>query len=116
MNAEQRSVDIKYHLDEHIDPAIAAGLRQRGIDVTTTLEAGLAGASDTRQLAFASAANRVLVTCDSDLLVLADAGAAHAGIAFWPSRERRLGQVVLDLALLARVASAADMEGRVEFL
>ena len=28
---------LSFHLDEHIHPAIAAGLRRRGIDVTTTI-------------------------------------------------------------------------------
>lgn len=107
---------IKYHLDEHIAPAIAAGLRQRGIDVTATLEEGLGGASDARQLAFALSQDRVLVTCDTDFLVLAAAGAAHSGIVFWPAKHRRLGQVVLDLVMLARVASSEEMVGRIEFL
>ena len=107
---------IKYHLDEHIAPAIATGLRQRGIDVTTTLDQGLGGASDAQQLAFALSRDRVLVTCDSDFLVLAAAGAAHSGIVFWPVKHRRLGQVVLDLVMLARVASSEAMVGRIEFL
>lgn len=34
---------IQFHLDEHMDKAIAIGLRRRGIDVTTTPEAGLLG-------------------------------------------------------------------------
>jgi hypothetical protein len=29
-------LSIKFHLDEHVSGAIAAGLRRRGIDVTTT--------------------------------------------------------------------------------
>jgi len=41
-------VDIKYHLDEHIDSAVAAGLRLRGVDVTTTIEQALDGTSDAR--------------------------------------------------------------------
>jgi hypothetical protein len=32
---------IRFHLDEHVDPAIAAALHRAGIDVTTTVEAGL---------------------------------------------------------------------------
>ena len=35
---------IRFHLDEHCDPAIAAGLRLHGVDVTTTPEAHLLGA------------------------------------------------------------------------
>jgi len=109
-------VDIRYHLDEHIDAAVAAGLRLRGIDVTTTVEQGLDGASDSKQLAFARSEGRVLVTCDSDFLALSSSGVPHAGIVFWPARHRRLGQVVVDLVLLWRVANAEDMTGHVEFL
>jgi hypothetical protein len=35
------SEQIRFHLDEHIDPNIARGLRRYGIDVTTTVDAGL---------------------------------------------------------------------------
>jgi len=109
-------VDIKYHLDEHIDSAVAAGLRLRGVDVTTTIEQGLNGTSDLRQLEFARAHGRVLVTCDSDFIALANSGVPHAGIVFWAARHRRLGQVVLDLVLLSRVVTAEEMAGHVEFL
>ena len=46
--------EIRYHLDEHMDTAIAVGLRRRGIDVATTIEAGLLRASDPKQIAFAT--------------------------------------------------------------
>ena len=109
-------MDIKYHLDEHIDSAVAAGLRLRGVDVTTTIEQGLDGDSDLRQLEFALANGRVLVTCDSDFIALANSGVPHAGIVFWTPRHRRLGQVVLDLVLLSRVVTAGEITGHVEFL
>ena len=32
---------IRFHLDEHVDGAVAVGLRRRNIDVTTTAQAGL---------------------------------------------------------------------------
>ena len=34
---------IRFHLDEHVAHAIAEGLRRRGVDVTTTTDAGLLG-------------------------------------------------------------------------
>jgi Domain of unknown function (DUF5615) len=37
---------IRFHLDEHINPAIANALRRRGIDVTTTADVGLQGTMD----------------------------------------------------------------------
>jgi predicted nuclease of predicted toxin-antitoxin system len=59
-------VAIRFHLDEHISASIAAGLRRRGIDVSTAAEAGLASADDAAQLAFAISSGRVLVTQDAD--------------------------------------------------
>jgi predicted nuclease of predicted toxin-antitoxin system len=59
---------IRYHLDENIPAAVAEGLRRRSIDVTTTAEAGLLGATDEAQLAFARDQGRVIVTQDADLL------------------------------------------------
>jgi len=109
-------MEIRYYLDEHMDPAVAAGLRQRGMDVTTTTEEGLVGATDEDQLAYALANQRVLVTRDSDFLVLHSTGVSHAGIAFWHSRHRNLGQLILDLTLLWRVCTAEEMAGRVEYL
>lgn len=40
---------VRFHLDEHIPASVAAGLRRRGIDVTTTIEAGLVGVEDQTQ-------------------------------------------------------------------
>ena len=44
---------IRFHLDEHMDPDIAAALRRHGIDATTAVEAGLRAASDDTQFGFA---------------------------------------------------------------
>ena len=68
-----------FHLDEHIDPAIADGLRRRGVDVTTTLGAGLRGAADEEHVAFARAQGRVIVTQDSDFLRISPSGGSTRG-------------------------------------
>ena len=52
---------IRFHLDEHVPHAIAEGLRRRGIDVTTTVEAGLRSATDDVHLAYAVEQRRVIV-------------------------------------------------------
>lgn len=39
---------IKFYVDEHVATAVVKGLRQRGADVLTVLEAGLRGASEMR--------------------------------------------------------------------
>ncbi len=66
---------MRFHLDESADGRIAAGLRHRGIDVTTPVDVGLRGASDDEHLAYALANERVLVTHDADFLEFHFAGA-----------------------------------------
>jgi hypothetical protein len=51
-------------LDEHVPRAIADGLRRRGIDASTTVEAGLRSAMNEAHLAYARTQGRVMVTCD----------------------------------------------------
>jgi hypothetical protein len=53
---------IRIHLDENCSHAIAAGLRRRGIDVTTSSEVGLLGAIEEDQLAYCQAEGRVIVS------------------------------------------------------
>ena len=109
-------MEIRYHLDEHVHPAVAAGLRQRGVDIKTTVEAGLTSTSDEDQLAFAAGEGRVFVTRDRHFLVLDSENVPHAGIAFWHPKRRDIGRLVLDLVLLWRVVTAEEMRGRVEYL
>jgi hypothetical protein len=108
--------EIRYHLDEHVPTAIAIGLRRRGIDVTTTVEAGLTSASDEAQLAFAVAERRIIVTRDPDFLILSANGAMHAGIAFAPKTARSIGRIVLSLVHLHRMQTAEAMQNRIEYL
>ena len=61
---------IQFHLDVHISTSAAAGLRRRGISVTTAVDAGLLGVDDDSQLAFAASTGRVMVTQDADYLRL----------------------------------------------
>ena len=48
-------MSVCFHLDEHISTGLAAALRHRGIDVTTTADAGLVGAAARDHLAFGAA-------------------------------------------------------------
>ncbi|MGO9597139.1 MAG: DUF5615 family PIN-like protein [Isosphaeraceae bacterium] len=107
---------LRFHLDEHIDPAIADGLRRRGIDVTTTLEAGLRGAADEEHVAFARAQRRVIVTQDSDFLRIHRAGVPHEGIAFSQHGLRSLGQLLRALIGLNDRLNPEAMRDHVEFV
>ncbi len=107
---------IRFHLDENCNLAIADGLRRRGIDVTTTPGAGLRGATDEEQAAYALAAGRVIVTQDEDFLRLNAAGVPHAGIAFCKKDTRSVGQMIARLAEVWEVLEPVAMVGRVQFL
>ncbi len=68
------SETIRFHLDENVSNAISESLGRRGIDVTTTLSAGLMGFSDEEQIAFGVEQNRVIFTQDTDFLRLNQEG------------------------------------------
>lgn len=107
---------IRFHLDENCDPAVAEGLRRRGIDVTTTPEAGLIGATDEEQVAYALPAGRVIFTQDADYLRLHTSGEPHAGIAYCHQQTRSIGEIVAALVLIWDVYEPDEIAGRVEYL
>jgi Domain of unknown function (DUF5615) len=107
--------EVRFHLDEHVPPAIAEGLRRRQIDVTTTADAGLTGADDVDHIAFALAEQRVIYTNDEDYLILNDQGVAHAGIVYCQQGSRSIGDVIRFLHLLHVCLTAEEMQGTVEF-
>ena len=107
---------IRFHLDEHCDPAIAAGLRLHGVDVTTTPEAGLLHAEDEDHIAFCVASGRVVFTQDQDFLRHHAAGIEHRGIAFCYQQSRSIGQIIAGLLLIWEVYEPEEMANRVEFL
>jgi len=107
---------IRYHLDESVTTIVAVALRRRGVDVTTTTEAGLVSASDREQLAYAFTQGRVLVTRDADFLATAARGAPHAGLVYGPQSRRRMSDAINLLTLLSRTDAAESMVGRIEYL
>lgn len=107
---------LRFHLDEHVDPALADALRIRGVDVTTTVAAGLTSASDKEHLTFALREVRVLVTHDADFLVLAAQGVPHAGICYCHQQARTVGEMIKTLSLLAFCFEPDEIKNRIEFL
>jgi Domain of unknown function (DUF5615) len=88
------SGQIKFHLDENVSNAVAEGLRRRGIDVTTTPEQNLMGASDPEQLAFAYGQQRVIFTQDDDFLKLHQATVPHSGITYCHQGRRTIAESI----------------------
>ncbi len=107
---------MRFHLDEHVDPAIAHGLRLRGIDVTTTSDAGLLSAPDESHLDFARREGRVIFTNDADFLRFATASIEHPGIAYCSRTARSIGFIVRHLCLMHDCLEGNGMRGKVEYL
>lgn len=107
--------DIRFYLDGHIAHAVVAGLGRRGVDVITTDEAGMRGASDEEQLAYATQQQRVMVTNDDDFLRLHARGVQHTGIVFVPG-QASIGAIIRGLALIHLVLDTDEMRNHVEFL
>jgi len=106
---------IRFYTDEQMPTVVAAGLRRRGIDVLTVPEAGMCGAADAEQLAFATINARVVVTRDADFLRINAARTEHAGIAF-VRPDMTVGDIIRAPTLVFEVLEPEDMVGRVEYL
>lgn len=106
---------VKFYADEHIARAVVLGLRARGADVVTAVEADLLGATDDAQLEHARIEGRTLLTQDADFLRLHDAGAEHAGIVY-AMQGTSIGDVIRGSMLIHQVLDAQDMVEHVEFI
>lgn len=102
---------MRFHLDEHVDQAVAHGLRIRGVDVTTAPEAGLLAADDEAHLEFARRENRVVVTHDADFLRLSTAGEHHLGIVYCAPNRRSVDDIVRYLCLMNDCLSESEVAG-----
>lgn len=79
-------------------------------------DTGLVGSSDRDQLAFATAAGRVLVTQDVDFLRLHAESVPHAGIVYFADQAHSVGEMLRRLVLINAALSTEEMKNRVEYL
>jgi len=107
---------IRFHLDENCTGAIATGLRRHGVDVTTTPEAGLLGATDPEHVAYALPLGRIIFTQDGDFLAIHGSGVPHPGIAYCPKDSRTIGEIIDSLVLIWEVYEPEEMVNQVEFI
>lgn len=96
------------------------GLRVRGVDVTTVLEAGMIGQSDAAQLEYATAQDRVIYTfnvghfCQLHTEYLA-AGKTHAGLIVVYRQRYPVGEQMRKLLQLVDTQAAEKMRNRLHF-
>jgi hypothetical protein len=107
-------------MDHHVDAAVTAGLRLRGVDVLTCQDDGTTTWDDERLLERARQLGRVLFSQDDDLLAIANrwqtTGRPFAGLIYGHQLDLTIGQAVRDLELVAQVYDPDDVLDRVEYL
>ena len=102
-------------MDEQVSKSIQSGLARRGIEVLTSQEADMLGASDLEQLAFCEQNDWVIFSQDDDFLKLNAAGHRHKGIVY--ARQRTsTGSIIQGLMLIYQVLDMEDMENHVEYI
>jgi hypothetical protein len=106
---------IRFYTDEHVSKAIIQGLRQRGVDVLTVVEAGTLGVTDEAHLERARQEERVIFTQDDDFLRLHASGLEHSGIVY-AHQETAIGDIIRGLMLIFQVLGAEEMKNHVEYV
>ncbi len=112
---------LRFYLDEDATAnSLLRALRNRGMDVTSTIEKGLLAQTDEKQLEWAFRHQRVIYSFNTrDFYRLhsewVGGGRPHSGIVLG-RQEYSIGDQVRGLLKLAAAKSAEDMESSVEFL
>ena len=107
--------DIRLFADEQISKAVILGLRQRGVDVLSTPDAGREGLADESHLVFARENGYVLLTQDRDFPTLAATVPDHLGIIYAP-QSMSIGDIIRGVLLVTGVLTDDEMKGRLEYI
>ena len=109
----------KLHLNEHLSPRLANQLRKHGFDVTSSQESGLLSEPDDKQLAFAVAEERAIVTFNiKDFAELHEHYLAerkeHWGLIFSPREPIHV--LFRRLMILLQTVSAENLKNQIRWL
>lgn len=111
---------IRLYADENVDDRIIRGLRLRGIDIGTVIEARMIGKPDPEQLSRATLDGRVLLTSDQDFLELhlswMREGREHAGIIYYSQFHVSVGTCIWGVKLIVDLLSPEEMRNHLEFI
>jgi len=113
-------MSIGLYADEQVPRAVVLMLRLRGVDVLTAQEDGSRGKPDRELVDRATESGRVVFTQDVDFLREAARrqreGVAFSGVVYAHQMECTIGQLVMDLELIAKAGRLDEFLNRVEFL
>lgn len=113
---------VRIYVDEDAcEHAVVVGLRSRGVDLLTTLEANRTRANDAAQLEFAVQEQRSIYTFNlRDFAKLhseyLQQGKDHHGIIVLPGQRYSIGEKIRAVAYLVASLTAEEMTNRIEYL
>ena len=114
--------EVRLYLDEDAgEIAVVQGLRARGFDVLTTVEADRCSTTDSEQLSFAVHQRRTIYTFNvGDFARLHHEhhaqGVSHCGIIVLPDQRCSIGEKIRKLAALISRVTSEEMINRMEYL
>jgi hypothetical protein len=113
-------MQVALYFDVHVPHAISDQLRRRGIDVRLATIDQSSQLSDDELLERAAQLNRVVFTFDVRFKAMAEdwqrIGREFAGLIYAHPMHTSIGQLVLDLELIAKATDFAEWRNRVEHL
>lgn len=108
------------YADLHLSGPILRGLSRRGMDLIRGQDRGMCGQDDKVLLADATAEGRLVLTNDTDYLVLhaawQAAGQDHAGIVYWHQRKYPIGKAIDLIIDYATRTAPVDAANKVHYL
>lgn len=113
---------VRLFVDEDAgEHAVMDGLRARGIDVLTTIEANRCGAEDSDQLTFATQYGRTIYTFNVGDFARLHAeylrqGIDHCGIIVVPDQRYSIGEKIRRVAAFISSVTSEEMVNRMEYL
>ena len=114
--------ELRLYVDEDAgEKTVVHGLRARGVDILTTIEANRCGTTDAEQLAFAIQQGRSIYTFNvGDFAMLhcehLQQGIDHSGIVVVPDQRCSVGEKIRRLAGFLSKVTAEEMVNRMEYL
>ncbi len=111
---------LRLYMDVHVNAAITAGIRRRGIEVLTAQKDGSRRFEDAALLDRDTELEHVLFSQDEDFPTIArewqSLGMAFAGLIYSHQLAATVGKYVLDLEVVCKVLEPEDMVNRIEYL
>ena len=114
--------DVRLYVDEDAgEDAVVKGLRARGLDVLTTVDANRLGSTDAEQLATATSLRRTIYTFNvGDFARLhrehLAQGIEHTGIIVIPDQRCSTGEKIRRVTKFVKSITAEEMLDRMQYL